>query len=93
MVKVDVTDYDIKHGTKGNAHSCPIARATNRVLKEGYHSSIGIYIIVLDDAGNNVYEEEPSGEVEEFINYFDEGEIEEYRVREFEFNIPIEYLK
>lgn len=93
MVKVDVTDYDIEHGVKGSAWRCPIALATNRVLKEGYTSSIGMFIIVLDNEHKNVYEEDTSGEVEEFMNYFDEGGIENYEVREFEFSIPDEYLK
>lgn len=92
MVKVDVTDYDIEHGHKGNSLSCPIALATNRILKEGYYASIGMWIIV-NDSNGSVYEEDPSGEVEEFMNYFDQGEIENYKVREFEFKIPSEYLK
>lgn len=51
-MKIKVTQQDIDVGLKGDATLCPIARAVNRVLADGYHAKVFEKLIMVGPSNN-----------------------------------------
>lgn len=89
-VRINVTQGDVEAGLPNNAAYCPVARAVNRKLKEGYRSKIshscGIY-------QNGVCEEvfDLPKKAYDWWNAFDAGE--DVCSFTFTLKLPEEYLK
>ncbi len=98
MVKVDVADYDIDKG-RSSLDGCPLALAINRVLKEEYKCAVGANTRIVLNSDIVVFKEHwqfswvTTKEQFAFITAFDNDHIEPSTNREFEFDIPSDYLK
>jgi hypothetical protein len=71
-MKIQVTQEDIDQGIRGMCYACPVARAINRHLREGYFSAVGIILIEIEDAEQIQFHEIDTPEIAaEFIRRFD----------------------
>ncbi len=93
LVRIDVTENEIRDGVRENCLCCPAARAINRVL-----NPVRYHVVVTEDrisirgnsSGSILFQCETPEVVDEFICEFD-GDIE---VEPFSFplDIPQEFL-
>ena len=87
-MNIEVIQNDIECGVAQNCAKCPVTRAVNRVLADGYWAESGTRLIVVVDPNGSSRSVKTPASAAAFIRDYDRAK----EVEPFSFDLPLEQL-
>lgn len=96
VIVIDVTQYDINHGKRGDGQHCPIHRAIKRtlkgLLKKGFGKGLNVTDEIAFQGPDDSYSVDLTKAAHNFIGTFDDNGKKAVKPFSFKVKFPVEAL-